>query len=197
MLIRFAAIVLATMSATALADAGHGEFMGYSLGGRYPPGAAARQQVTTTGNLIVIAAQPVKPADIAEVSLLTTPETLTIGHIAASQWFPTEEAARDFARQYFRLLRARYPDWPFGGEVMDARMHLVEVSFDKPPYNLRLHLAPAIHDGKDMWRFSMTLGWSPDSPQARTWSKLSADEQVAAKKGADQTLLRQSDLRGL
>jgi hypothetical protein len=197
MLIRWIAILSLTLSAGVLADARSGEFMGYQLGGKYQRSPSTRQQVTTTGNLIIVAEQPVKPGDIAEVSLLVTPATLTIGHIAGSQWFVTEEEARAFARQYFKLLRARYPEWPYGREVMDARMNIVEVSFNESPHNLRLQLTPDFHDGRNMWRFSMALGWLPDSPQARAWRNLSAAEQVAVKKDSDQQLLRESDIRGL
>lgn len=194
---RYALLLLLALSAHALADARTGEFMGYQLGGKYPRSATTAQQATTTGNLVIIAEQPVKPADIAEVALLATPATLTIGTISASQWFATEQAARDFARRYFELLRAKYPDWPYGGEVMDARMNIVELNFDGPPYNLRLRLAADPRDGKSMWRFSMTLGWSPDSSQAQAWKELAANEQAAARRDAGQQALKQSDLRGL
>lgn len=194
---RFALIVLLTMSANVLADARTGDFMGYRLGGKYERSPKTGQQVTTTGNLIIIAEQPVKPADIAEVALLTTPGTLTIGNISASQWFLTEEEARNCGRRYFELLRAKYPDWPFGGEVMDARMNIVEVNFDESPYNLRLRLTQDLHDGRNTWRFSMTLGWLPDSSQAQAWRDASANEQTAARKDAGQQLLKQSDQRGL
>ena len=197
MLMRFALILLLTMSANVLADARTGDFMGYKLGGKYQRSPKTEQQVTTTGNLIIIAEQPVKPADIAEVALLTTPATLTIGNIAASQWFLTEEEARSFGRQYFELLRAKYPNWPFGWEVMDARMNIVEVDFNESPYSLRLRLTQDLHDGKDMWRFSMTLGWLPESSPAQAWRDVSADEQVAVRKDAGQQLLKKSDLRGL
>jgi hypothetical protein len=92
--LRFIFILLLALPGTLLADASRGDFMGYQLGNKYPPGSATRQQVTTTGNLIITAEQPIKPDDIAEVSLLTTPGTLTIGSITAAQWFATEGEAR-------------------------------------------------------------------------------------------------------
>jgi hypothetical protein len=197
MRIRIGLILLLTLSANVLADARDGEFMGYRLGGKYQRGSNTTQQVTTTGNLLILAERPLKPGDIAEVALLTTPESLTIGHIAASQWFLTEEEARSFARRYFELLRAKYPTWTYGGEVMDGQMNIVEVSFKELPYNLRLRLTKDLRDGKDMWRFSMTLGWLPDSGQAQAWKAVSAEEQIAARQGAGQQLLKRSDVRGL
>lgn len=195
--IRCALLLLLMLSATAFADARTGEFMGYRLGEKYPRTAETRQQVTTTGNVILIAEQAVKPNDIAEVTVLATPGSLTVGNITASQWFATEEDARSSGRRYFELLRAKYPDWPYGGEVMDPRMNIVEVSFNGPPYNLRLHLTRDVHDGKNLWRFSMTLGWLLDSPPFQAWKTLSANEQSAGRKDAGQELLKQSDVRGL
>jgi hypothetical protein len=195
--IPFALMLLLAMSADALADARAGEFMGYQLGSKYLRSANTKQRVTTTGNLIIFAEKPVKPSDIAEVTLLTTPGTLTIGHITASQWFLTEEEARNFGRRYFELLRARYPDWPYGWEVMDAQMNIVEVNFNAAPYNLQLWLTRDLRDGKDMWRFSMMLRWLPDSSQAREWRELAGVEQIAVNKNAGQQLLENSDLRGL
>lgn len=197
MLIRVVLILFLGASANALADAGAGEFMGYRLGAQYPPGPAPSQSVTTTGNLVIVAAQPVKPADIAEVALLTTPVTRTIGSITASQWFATEEEARNFARRYFELLRARYPAWPYGGEVMDARMNVVEVGFSRSPHNLRLRLSEDRRDGRPMWRFSMVLGWLPDSAEGAAWNAASAREQATMKNAERQQLLERSDLRGL
>jgi hypothetical protein len=197
MRIRWVLGVLLLASATALADAGTGAFMGYQLGGMYPRGPATRSEETTTGNRVIVAEQAVKPADIAEVTLLATPATLTIGSISASQWHATEREARAAGRRYFELLRARYPAWAFGREVMDARMNIVEVSFDEPPYTLVLRIAEDRHDGKAMWRFSMSLGWMPDSAQDRAWREQSVREQGLAKQDAGRQLLEKADLRGL
>lgn len=197
MYVRFGAILLVLWSSSVLADASSGDFMGYRLGGKYPGKAETGQQVTTTGNLLVVADRPVKPGDIAQVQLLVTPETRTIGSITASQWFATETEAREFARKYFRLLRAKYPGWAYGWEVMDARMNIVEVSFRQAPHDLWLRLARDQRDGKEAWRFSMALGWSQDSAQAAGWRRLSADEQVRVRNEADQRALKESDVSGL
>ncbi len=194
---RIVLLLLLAVSADVLGDARTGDFMGYQLGARYQAGPDTKQRVTTTGNLIIVAERPVKPADLAEVSLATTPATLTIGHITASQWFGTEEEARDFARRYFGLLRAKYPAWQVGGEVMDGRMNIVEVRFDASPYSLQLRLTPEQHEGRPMWRYAMTLTWLPESSPARAWRDLAAAEQLAVKSAADRDLLERADLRGL
>jgi hypothetical protein len=197
MLTRCALILLLAIPGGVVADAGNGDFMGYQLGDQYQPGPDTRQQTSTTGNLLISAEQPIKPGDIAQVTLLATAETLTIGYIGASQWFATEGEARAMGRRYFELLQAKYPDWPYGWEVMDARMNVVEVNFNSAPYNLRLRLTEDQHEGEQMWRFSMTLGWLPGSPEEEAWRNQAVDEQIAEKLDTRQELLKKSDVRGL
>lgn len=197
MLIRIVLILLLTISANVLADARTGDFMGYQLGSRYQRSSGTELREGATGNLFITTEQPVKPDDIAVVTVLTTPATLTIGSITASQWFSTEEEARSFGRRYFGLLRGKYPDWPYGWEVMDARMNIVEVNFNQSPYNLQLWLSRDLRDGKNMWQFSMMLRWLPDSENADAWRKLAAAEQIAVSKAATQKMLKESDVRGL
>lgn len=197
MLIRLILIWLLFLPGIALADANDGEFMGYQLGRNYQSGANTQQRVTTTGNLIVIAEQAIKPGNIAEVSLLTTPETLTIGHINASSWFKTEAEARAFGRQYVDLLRAKYPDWVFGREGMDAALRVVEVNLDRPPYNLWLRLNEGSRHGENMWRFSMTLSWLPDSKEALAWREISRSQHLTSQEAGRKQLLEKADLRGL
>ena len=197
MLIRLILIFLVFLPGIALADANDGEFMGYQLGSNYHRGANTQHRVTTTGNLIVIAEQPLKPGNIAEVSLLTTPETLTIGHINASSWFKTEVEARAFGRQYVDLLRAKYPDWMFGREGMDADLRVVEVNLDRPPYNLWLRLNKDGRHDENMWRFSMTLSWLPDSKEALAWRKNSRSQHLTSQEAGRKQLLEEADLRGL
>jgi hypothetical protein len=197
MMVRFILTVLIMMPGLAVADASNGEFMGYQLGGHYQSSENTRQQKNTNGNLIITAENPVKPGDIAEVSLLTTSESNTIGYIDASQWFKTEEEARQFARTYVELLRAKYPEWAFGRERMDSDMRIVEVNLDEPPYNLRLQLTEDEREQKSMWRFSMALGWLPDAQPARAWRTRSRDEHLATREGSREQLLKDADLSGL
>ncbi len=187
---------LVALPALAFADANDGQFMGYELGAGYPETSHAGEG-TTTGNLLIVAKNPVKPGDIEEVSLVTTPVTRTVGYISAAAWFASEDEARTSARRYVDLLRAKYPDWEFGREVMDASMRIVEVSFDKAPYNLTLRLARDVHEGRDMWRFSMGLGWQPRSKESRAWQDLSAAEQSREMKTEREQVLEESDVRGL
>jgi hypothetical protein len=180
----------------AFADANNGQFMGYQLGDNYPS-APVSSEVTTSGNLLIVAEEPVKPASIAEVRLVTTPKSRTIGYIAATSWHETEEEARASGRRYAEALRTLYPDWDFGRELMDARLRIIEVNFDKAPYNLQLRLERDKHQGQDMWRFSMGLGWQADSMPWRAWQDQAANERATAQSSDADILANHPDFRGL
>ena len=193
---RFLLCCLLALPTVAVADAGEGQFMGYQLGTRYAA-RPANVEVTTTGNLVIAAENPIKPADIAQVSVIATPESHTIGSIIAASWYPTEDEAREAARRYVELLRAKYPDWALGREAMDTSLRIVELNLDKTPYTLQLRLVPEEYDGRGMWRFSMSLGWGAASDEGRAWESQAATEHAAAKATEREQLLNESDIRGL
>lgn len=195
--LRIFLMLVIAMPGLVMADAADGQFMGYQLGGNYQRSASTRAQVTFTGNLNITAENPVKPANVDEVTLTATAETLTIGYINALSWFDTEAGAREFGRKYFKLLRAKYPDWAFGRDVLDANMNVVEVNLDEQPYNLRMQLTEGRRDGKTMWRISMTLTWLPGTKEAEAWKNLSHTERMAAQQEKREVLLDQADTRGL
>ena len=184
------------LPAVVFADANDGQFMGYELGADYPATPQVSES-TTTGNLLIVAEDPVKPAAIEQVSLVATPVSRTIGFIDAASWFATEEEAREMGRHYIELLRAKYPDWQFGREVMDANMRIVEVNLDKAPYTLQMRLVRDAHKGRDMWRFSMSLGWQIHSQLWLAWKNMSATQQAEQKTAEREQLLKDSDVRGL
>lgn len=194
--IRLLLCCLLALPAVVIADANDGQFMGYELGAEYPT-SPLEVEVSTTGNLLILAENPVKPADIAQVNLVATPDSRTIGYIAAASWHVTEDEAREVGRRYVELLRAKYPDWDFGRELMDASLRIVEVNFDKPPYNLQVSLQREEHDGRSMWRFSMGLGWQGVSNEWRAWKNKAATEQAATKETEHEELMQESDVRGL
>ncbi len=187
---------LFALPTAAFADAGDGQFMGYELGKIYPT-TPQNIEITTTGNLLITAEKPTKPANIVQVSLIATPESRTIGYIIAASWYATEDEARDVGRRYAELLRAKYPEWSFGREQMDASLRIVEVNLDHAPYNLQLRLVRDEHDGHDMWRFSMSLGWNSESKELRAWQDQASTEYAAVQTTEHGELIDQSDIRGL
>ena len=194
--IRFLLCCLFALPADVVADASEGQFMGYELGTKYPA-LPQDVEVTTTGNLLIAAENPTKPADIVQVSLIATPESRTIGYIIAASWYATEGEARDVGRRYVELLRAKYPDWDFGRELMDASLRIVEVNFDKAPYNLQLRLVRDEYHGRSMWRISMGLGWHRETKEWLAWQNQAATEHAAATATEYEQLLKESDIRGL
>ena len=189
-------LCLLALPAVALADANNGQFMGYELGKTYAESPQAGER-TSTGNLLIRAEHPVKPDGVEEVSLVVTSVTRTIAYISAASWFASEAEARAGARRYIELLRAKYPDWSFGGELMDATMRIVEVNLDKAPYKLTLRLGRELRDGHDMWRFSMGLGWQPNSSEWLAWQELAETEQATQLAIERKQILEDSDARGL
>jgi hypothetical protein len=196
MRIRSLLYCLFALPAVAFADANDGQFMGYELGKAYPETSQAGER-TATANLLIVAESPIKPADVKQVSLVATSVTRTVAYISAASWFASEGEARASARRYVELLRAKYPDWSFGGELMDASLRIVEVNLDKAPYNLKLRLDPEDRDGHAMWRFSMGLGWQPNSKEWLAWQELSNREQSTEKSTERRQILEDSDARGL
>ncbi len=194
--VKYLLLCLLALPAVVFADAGDGQFMGYELGGNYPVPSSGSLR-TTTGNLLIVAEDPVKPAGIEQVSLVATPVSRTISYIDAASWHATENEAREIGRHYVELLRAKYPDWRLGGEVMDANLRIIEVNLDNAPYNLRLRVVRDEHEGRNMWRFSMSLGWKIDSKEWVAWQDMSATEQAAAKTAERDQLLQDADARGL
>lgn len=196
MLIRFFLCCLFAFPAVVVADAGDGQFMGYELGEKYPA-SPQEQEFTTTGNLLITAENPTKPADIVQVSVIATPKTRTIGYIIAASWFNSEREARDFATRYGELLRAKYPDWSFGQEKMDENFDVVEVNFNKAPHNIKLSLARDENVGLGMWRISLGLGWTSGSEEQGVWQAQASSEHAAAKTSDNKRLMDNSDMRGL
>ena len=194
--IRLLLCCLVALPTVVVADASEGQFMGYELGTKYPA-SPQNIEVTTTGNLLIAAENPTKPADIVQVSLIATPQSRTIGYIIAASWHETESEAREVGRHYVELLRAKYPDWNFGRELMDASMRIVEVNLDKAPYSLQLRLARDEYDGRSMWRFSMGLGWQKESEEGRAWQNQAATELAAEKATERKQRMKEADTRGL
>jgi len=195
--IRLLLAILIMTPVAVLADAGQGEFMGYKLGDSYTVSDTTVMRSSASGNLIISAEAAVKPADIAEVSLLTTSESYAIGYIDAAQWFETEAQAREFGRKYYQILRAKYFDWVLGQERMNSDLQITELGFTKSPYSLQMRLEEDEHDGEPKWRLSMRLSWTNDSKEARAWRNMARTQHIAADEEGRQQVLKDADLRGL
>ncbi len=182
------------------ADANDGEFMGYRLSDRYPLTANTRSGPSLSGNLLLLAENPVSPADIGEVRLTTTVASYTIGFIEASQTFATETEAREFAKKYYNLLHAKYPDWRIDAgriEISEATLMPTALNMDKWPYTIRMKLAESEADDGRPFRVSLTLRYLFDSPEREAWKRLARAEQDARRQSSQEQLLEDADTRGL
>jgi len=194
--IRFLLCCLCALPTCVFADAGTGQFMGYELGTKYQT-PAPDFEMTTTGDLLIAAANPTKPDDINQVSLVVTRQSHTVGYIVASSWHATEGEAREVGRRYLELLRAKYPDWAVSRELMDASFRIVQVDLEKAPYTLQLRLARDERDGAGMWRFSMGLGWQSESGEWQAWRSQAAAEHESMTRAENEGRMRGADTRGL
>jgi hypothetical protein len=181
----------------AWADANNGDFLGYTLGNNYTQPVGDAEELGANGMLRINAAKPVKPDDITEVRLIVTAESRTIGYITGASWFATEAEARDFAKRYINLLHAKYSNWLFGREQMDINMRIDEVNLDNQPYNIRFRLDERQHNGKNQWRFSMTLGWLPTSKEAEAWADMANTQRLSIISDDRKQILETSNMRGL
>ncbi len=122
-----AAVFMLDAATAKAADATSGTLFGYTVGDAYP--VSDRTRIVTrsparSGLVTLIADAPVKPDDIDQVLLVTTPVSNTIIAIGVQQGFQDETSARKFARRYLDLLAVKYPDYEVELEVMDRRGRL-------------------------------------------------------------------------
>lgn len=188
------------LSSGAAADANNGEFMGYRLNDRYPLTANTRSGPSLSGNLLLIAEDPVSPADIGEVRLTTTVASCTIGFIEASQTFATEAEAREFAKKYYNLLHAKYPNWSIDAgriQISETTLMPTALNMDRWPYTIRMKLAETEADDDRPFRVSLTLRYLFDSPERKAWNSLARAEQDARRQSSQEQLLEDADTRGL
>ena len=123
-----AAVVFMSHAAGAAGpDATSGALFGYTLGDTYPMSDRTRiatRSPARSGLITLVADAPVKPDDINQVLLVTTPVSHTIVVIGVQQDFQDETSARAFARKYLDLLAVKYPGYEVELEVPDRRGRL-------------------------------------------------------------------------
>ncbi|MGI9344373.1 MAG: hypothetical protein ACR2QV_16190 [Gammaproteobacteria bacterium] len=182
------------------ADASAGEFMGYKLNNHYPMKSDTQFSPSLSGNLLIVADQPVMPADMEEVRVTATVTSHTIGFIEAAREFTSEDEARGFAKKYFNLLRAKYPDWSVDAEriqLNEQTLRPTALNMDKWPYTIRMKLAPAETAERASYRVTLTLRYLFDTPERQAWDELARTEQSEAQQYGRGRKLEDADTRGL
>jgi len=187
-------------SAPAAADANDGEFMGYRLNQRYKMTDRTRFGPSLGGNLLIVAERPVMPEDMGEVRLTTTLESHVIGFIEASQNFATDRDAREFARKYYKLLHAKYPEWQIDAgtiQLDETTLMPSALNMERWPYTIRIKIAQTDANDGPPFRVSLTLRYLFDSAERRAWNDLARFEQGEQRQSSQEQLLEGTDARGL
>jgi hypothetical protein len=190
-------VLLLACSGSVSADANQGDFMGYRLGQNYQLTAGTDKTALRYGSTRILAEEPVKPQDMGEVFLITTPMTYNIGVIEARQLFDTREEARIFGKRYLELLHAKYPEWALGEEGLDANMLINEVSLLHKPYRITARLYSPAPETNSRWAITIVLGYAQETVQRRAWLNLVEQEQKESRQSQQQQILEQADTQGL
>ena len=192
--------MIAAAPVTVVADANDGEFMGYRLNERYAMTENTQSGPSLSGNLVLIAENPVMPADMGQVRLTTTLESRTIGFIEAAQNFADEAAAREFARKYYNLLHAKYPAWHIDTgriQLNETTLMPTALNMDRWPYTIRMKLNETDTQNGKPFRVSLTLRYLFDTPERKAWNELARAEQNEQQQEDQERMIENADTRGL
>jgi hypothetical protein len=163
------------LSLQANADANDGELFRYKLGNQYP----INNQTEAIGNFesppfFFPVEQPVKPANVGEVSLSFTPISFTILSIATNRSFEAqqEDAADNLVNEYKTLYKTKYSDWEdttvsdcAGWPDCGKESAIMQMILTNGTYQLQIsksqHLFPPLP-----FTVSISLSYRPGSPQS-------------------------------
>jgi hypothetical protein len=159
-------ISLILCSASALADASAGNYLGYSLGEKFtvPRGAVGKDHIT--GAMIYVVAPRRQPHHIDAVSLYVSPKSSMIGSIFGEWYFSSARAAQVFADQYLSSLEKRYSSWKRRGRSLTYGDYQLWVEMEeKSPF---VEHWPSRKNS----RVAIGLIFAPDSTGRNEWMAL-------------------------
>jgi len=159
-------ISLISYGASALADAGAGEYLGYNLGDKFtvPRGAVGKDHIT--GAMIYVVAPKRQPHHIDAVSLYVSPKSSMIGSIFGEWYFSNARAAEVFADRYMSSLEKRYSNWKRRGHSLTYGDYQLWVEIEeKSPF---VEHWPS----REKSRVAIGLIFAPDSTGRNEWMAL-------------------------
>ena len=159
-------ISLILCSASALADAGAGKYLGYNLGEKFtvPRGVVGKDHIT--GAMIYVVAPKRQPHHIDAVSLYVSPKSSTIGSIFGEWYFSSARAAEVFADRYMSSLEKRYSEWKRRGQSLTYGDYQLWVEIEeKSPF---VEHWPS----REKSRVAIGLIFAPDSTGRNEWMAL-------------------------
>lgn len=102
---------LLLLSASTLADANDGEYLGFKLGEKYsaPKGSVGMDHITGALSYAVNAHH--RHQHVGSLSVYVSPKSSIIGSIFGGWYFSSKRAAKEFSDRYVQSLEKTYSDW--------------------------------------------------------------------------------------
>ena len=177
---RLILICVILYSASALADANDGEYLGYNLGDRFSVPTNADGKDHITGAKIYVVDPRRQAHHIDTMSIYVSPKSSMIGSIFGEWYFPNHRAAKDFGDRYLSSLEEKYGQWTRRGRSLTYGDYQLWVDIEEKP--------PII----DYWpshknsRVVIALIFAPDSAARSEWMAMIQSEvndlKLTAKK---------------
>jgi hypothetical protein len=172
------AVLLALLSyaEASRGDANDGELFGYSLGTRY---SEQQDEQIVSGKLLLLAARdPVKPAAIAQVFVLISPISHSIGRIAGETWYESGEDALVAYEQFRIILRKKYSNWE---SEEQTRQQFHASRFWSGDYELSVRVSGPHSENPNMppnktFQFLITIIYKPGTTAASEFESMANAE---------------------
>ena len=170
-MVRKIAILLSLLvSATAVADANHGEYLGFKLGDKFsvPRGSAAEDHII--GALIYTVDPHPRHQHIGSLSVYVSPKSSIIGSIFGEWYFSDERSAQYFMDRYMDNLEKKYSHW----KRQRSRWHRKRAPLTNGEFQLWTDLEqrpPFVNHwpSAKKFRVSVALVFAPDSEGRSEW----------------------------
>lgn len=154
------------LSASALADANDGKYLGFKLGDRYSPAAGSVAGKHITGALIYVVDPDTRHQHIGSLSIFVSPDSSIIGSIFGEWYFSNKRSAEQFSNQYFSALETKYSDWKRKTNALSNGDYQLWLDLEqKPPF-------ADYWPSKKQFRVSVALTFAPDSLSRQEWISL-------------------------
>ncbi|MDH3274566.1 MAG: hypothetical protein OEM64_07450 [Gammaproteobacteria bacterium] len=159
-------ISLILFNTSVIADANHGEYLGYTLGDKYrvPRGTVGEYHIT---GAMIYAVDPKRQAHhVDSMSIYVSPKSSIIGSIFGEWYFSNARSAKSFADNYLAALEKKYPHWKLRGRSLTYGDHQLWVDLEeKPPFD-------DYWPSRDKHRVAIGLIYAPDSLGRNNWMAL-------------------------
>ena len=163
-------ISLILFSASAIADANDGEYLGFNLGEKFKVPRDAVGQYHITGAMIYVVDPKRQPHHIDSMSIYVSPKSSVIGSIFGEWYFSSARSAKDFANQYLSTLEEKYGHWKRKGRSLTYGDYQLWVDVEeKPPF---VEYWPSHKKS----RVAIGLIFAPDSTGRNEWMALISRE---------------------